>query len=73
LRHAWQLYRHGVVAGSKARIAGYSSVQAYTSAAWAYYRHIEEWVIGGRKVGVGKKEKGVGEKRGNRGSVGKPR
>jgi len=34
------------------------------TAAWAYYRHIEEWVSGGRKVGTGMKEKGVGEKEG---------
>jgi len=28
------------VAGSTACIAGYSAVQAYITAVWAYYRHI---------------------------------
>ena len=35
LRHVWELYRHDVVAGSKACIAGYSAVQAYITAVWA--------------------------------------
>jgi len=55
-RHAWQLYRLDVVAGSKARIAGYSAVQAYITAVWAYY----EWGQRGRKVG--KEGKGMGKK-----------
>ena len=29
-----------VIASSKAGVAGYSAVQAYISAVWAYYRHI---------------------------------
>ena len=53
----------GVVAGSKACTAGYSAVQAYITAVWAYYRHI----IGG----VGREGKGrwggeVGKREGRR-------
>ena len=53
MRHAWQLYRHGVVAGSKARIAGYSEVQAYITAVLAYYSIYRsvEW-LGSRVVSV---------------------
>jgi len=29
-----------VVTGSKAYIAGYSAVQAYITAVWAYYKHV---------------------------------
>jgi len=36
-----------VVAGSKACTAGYSAVQAYITAVWAYYRHTQE-VLGER-------------------------
>ena len=39
-------YVTDVVAGSKACIAGYSAVQAYIAAVWAYYRatHIENYI-----------------------------
>jgi len=55
LRHAWQLYRHDVVTGSKARIAGCGAVQAYITAVWAYHMSGGEgerrWGGEGRKEG----------------------
>jgi len=41
-----------VVAGSKACVAGYSAVEAYITAVWAYYRHTQKdrWGERRRKV-----------------------
>jgi len=51
-------YDIDVVAGSKARIAGYSAVQAHNSCmVWAYYMSGER---GARKVGARKEGKGKG-------------
>ena len=44
--------RHDVVTDSEARIAGYSAVQAYITAVWAYYRRIyRSGKRDGRKAG----------------------
>jgi len=56
------VYRHDIVAGSKAIIADvYSAVQAYITAVWAYYVSKERM---GWKMGAGKEAKGRGRKRG---------
>jgi len=51
------------------QLHGYSAVQVYITALWAYYRDIEEkWEERGRKMGRERREKG-GEKRGERKKV----
>jgi len=60
LCHAWQLYRHDVVAGSKACIAGYSAVHGYITVVWAYFRHKS----GERGEGRWGGEQGGGDKEG---------
>jgi len=56
------VYRHDIIAGSKAIIADvYSAVQAYITAVWAYYVSEERM---GWKMGVGKEGKWRGRKRG---------
>jgi len=55
-----QLYRQDVVAGSNACIAGYSAVQTYITAVWAYHmsgRGEKEWRgrEGGKREGEKKR------------------